>query len=150
MVEGAGIASAGGGAVGEGAGLFASAGIAAGARSSALAGVASVAGVGNAACVAIGADAPGARSVSGDGIVSLISTGVPAPIADATCNTLQLVRRMQPWDWVLEMREGSGVPWMPTCGFDRLIHATPTGLFGPGWIVALESRWLPSQNSAGL
>ena len=147
MVEGAGIASAGGGAIVEGAGMFASVGIAAGAGSAAVAGVASV---GNGACVAIAEDATGARSVSGEGIVSLISTGVPAPIADATCNTLQLVRRMQPCDWVLEMREGSGVPWMPTCGFDRLIHATPTGLFGPGCIVALESRWLPSQNSAGL
>jgi hypothetical protein len=114
------------------------------------AGVGSVAGVGNGVSAVVGAVAIDARKVSDDGMVALIRTGVPAPTADATCNTLQLVRRMQPWDWVLEMREGSGVPWMPTCGFDRLIQATPTGLFGPGWIVAFGSFFLPSQNSAGL
>ena len=116
-VDGAGIASVGGGGSVDGAtGMFASVGVAAGAGTVVEAGVGSVAdvgsvaGVGNGVSTVAGAAAIDARSVSEDGMVSLISTGVPAPSADATCNTLQLVRRMQPCDWVLEMREGSGVP----------------------------------------
>ena len=41
------------------------------------------------------------------------STGVPGPTEAATRSALQLVRRMQPCDWVLPMVEGTGVPWMP-------------------------------------
>ena len=149
-VCGAGIASAAGAGTLAGAGGFAAVGDGSGigAGSATVAGVGSDVGGGD---VGVGSGAKtGARRAEDAGIVALIMTGVPVPIADATCNTLQLVRRMQPCDWVLEMRDGSGVPWMPTCGFDRLIQATPTGLFGPGWMVAFGSLRLPSQNSAGL
>ena len=151
-----GIASVGG------AGTFGSAlaGTVAGAGATAgtgpTGGMGSVAGAGAGGGVALVASTGGAmagvaaRSAAADGICLLIITGVDAATADATCSALQLVRRMQPWDWVLEMVEGSGVPWMPTCGFDRPIQTMPTGLFGPGWMVAVAPCGLLSQNSLGL
>jgi hypothetical protein len=40
---------------------------------------------------------------------------------------------------------GSGVPCIPKRSFDNWIHTTPTGLFGPGWIVVLPSVFWASQ-----
>ena len=39
--------------------------------------------------------------------------GVPGATACASAAASQLVRRMQPCDWLLPIMEGSGVPWMP-------------------------------------
>jgi hypothetical protein len=42
-----------------------------------------------------------------------IATGVPAATIPASSCASQFVRRMQPWDCVFPMVDGSGVPWMP-------------------------------------
>ena len=40
-------------------------------------------------------------------------TNVPRRTIPARSRASQFVSRMQPWDWVLLMFLGSGVPWMP-------------------------------------
>ena len=40
-------------------------------------------------------------------------TNVPRRTIPARLRASQFVSRMQPWDWVLLMFLGSGVPWMP-------------------------------------
>lgn len=42
-----------------------------------------------------------------------MTTGVPAATIPASSCASQFVRRMQPWDCVFPMVDGSGVPWMP-------------------------------------
>ena len=41
------------------------------------------------------------------------STVTPFEVILASSVASQLVRRMQPWLWVLPILDGSGVPWMP-------------------------------------
>src|SRR4029079_4541814 len=77
-------------------------------------------------------------------------TGVPALTRLATVRTSQLVRRTQPWEAVLPIFSGSGVPWIPYCSLRRSIHTTPTGLLGPAGMVAFSFSGLASQKSFGL
>ena len=74
---------------------------------------------------------------------------MPGDTALASSSAVQLVRRMQPCDWVLPIVLGSGVPWMPRFFLDKSIQATPTGLFGPAGILALLWPGSASQNSLG-
>lgn len=41
------------------------------------------------------------------------NAGMPGATACASAAAFQLVRRMQPCDWVLPTVDGSGVPWIP-------------------------------------
>ena len=53
------------------------------------------------------------RWLSSVGDQSTNSTVTPALVILASSVASQLVRRMQPWLWVLPILDGSGVPWMP-------------------------------------
>ena len=43
----------------------------------------------------------------------MILTFMPSRTRPANLRASQLVRRKQPWEPVLPMRSGLGVPWMP-------------------------------------
>jgi len=54
----------------------------------------------------------------------------------------QLVKRIQPCDAVLEIKDGFGVPWIPKDFLLKPIQMLPTGAFGPGGSVS-GLRFLP-------
>src|ERR1039458_979039 len=77
------------------------------------------------------------------------TTGVPRrTMYDRFC-TSQFVSRIHPSDTPWPIFPGSGVPWIPTSFFERPIHATPTGLLGPGGSSAFASFGSTFQRSFG-